>query len=65
MLARDEVLLDLHLLEEFGAELQLHGVAELRQVAAEDQEVGGGFIAWTSLTARTALSTKRVLSDFG
>ena len=29
-----------HLLQQLGAELQLHRVAELRQVAAEDHEVG-------------------------
>ena len=40
MLAGDEVLLDLQLADDLVAELQLDRVAELGEVAAEDQEVG-------------------------
>ena len=41
MLTRDEVLLDLELADDLVAQLQLDRVAELGEVAAEDQEVGG------------------------
>ena len=41
MLAGDEVLLDLELADDLVAQLQLDRVAELGEVAAEDQEVRG------------------------
>ena len=41
MLARDEVLLDLDLLEQLRTQLELHRISELGKVAAEHQEVGG------------------------
>ena len=41
MLAGDEVLRDLDVLQELDAEFQLLDLAELGEVAAEDQEVGG------------------------
>src|SRR3546814_17738110 len=40
VLAGDEQLLDRYLLQQLGAELELQGVAELGEVAAEDKEVG-------------------------
>src|SRR3546814_8195108 len=40
VLAGAEQLLDRYLLQQLGAELELQGVAELGEVAAEDKEVG-------------------------
>src|SRR3546814_4043101 len=40
VLAGDEQLLDRYLLQQLGAELELQGVAELGEVAAEAKEVG-------------------------
>src|SRR2546425_7145970 len=42
VLAGDVELLDRHLFEDLGAELELHRVAELGDVAADDEEVGRG-----------------------
>ena len=53
------------LLQDLGPEVQLDGVAELRQVTAEDQKVRRRIMALISVTARTAFSTKRVLTFFG
>jgi len=41
MLAGDEDLLDLDLLQQLGAQLQLDRIAQLRHVSAEDEEIRG------------------------
>src|SRR5882762_7911867 len=43
VLAGDEDLLDLHLLEDVVSEVQLDGIAELGEIAAVDEEVRGWF----------------------
>ena len=65
MLARDEDLPDLHLLEQLIAELELLDLPSWARSPPKIRKSAGGLMAWTSLAARTVFSTKRVLSDLG